>query len=461
MSAADFGRIDTVRVLLENGAKVNGRDKDGDTALRVGEKYKYTGIIALLRSPPGIPQSRSPRNTTITSMPPAAPEAAPPTPVPAPQPFAASISAPAPQPQPAVSAPPDSRDPTRRLLDAAEAGDNAEVRNLLREGADVNAKGSYGSTALIGAAARGHTNTLRTLLEKGADVNAKDNNGRTALTEAAFEGHTDTVRALLEQGADVNVRDTDGDTALSKAEKQNYSDIIALLKAPPGNPQCKSLGNLTTSMPDASPTAAGPNSVPVAIGAQVLDKKTQVQAFYRMGLNMQLIEVLWSQTGLVAARCAFSIQQDLKKVGAPSDLIELANQAHIHLNLPPEERKGRVPPLMRDLRARLDRFCKAQTEGQFFYSAGGFTYALTLLGVDVKNPGDAQVSVEDSRRTTLPLAKAMVAQWSTTEGCKEHALSSFSAAAAILKKAQLIPTDGFALVKVSGDIEAALGGDEP
>src|SRR5260370_21735647 len=109
-------------------------------------------------------------------MPTASPEAAPPPPFPAPQPAAASIWARAPQPQPAVSAPPDSRDPTRRLLDAAEAGDNAEVRNLLREGADVNAKGSYGSTALIGAAARGHTHTLRTFLEQGADVRAEYKN---------------------------------------------------------------------------------------------------------------------------------------------------------------------------------------------------------------------------------------------------------------------------------------------
>jgi hypothetical protein len=197
------------------------------------------------------------------------------------------------------------------------------------------------------------------LLDKGADVDAKDEMGRTALIEAARQGHTDTVRALLEKGADVNAQDRDRDTALSEALKYNYSDVITLLKSPPGIPQSKNQGNTTTSMPDASPGATVPNSAPVTTGDQALEEKTQAQAFFMIGLNVRLIEVLWPQTSLLAARCALSIQEDLRKVGAPSNLIELAYEASIRLNLPPEQRQRSVPLLIREVRERLDVLSKA------------------------------------------------------------------------------------------------------
>jgi ankyrin repeat protein len=543
MNAANMGHIDVVRALLEKGADVNARDTDGETALRLAEKYKYLSIVALLRSTPGVKQSKPLKNTT-TSMPAASPPAAGPT------------SAPPPQPQPAVSAAEDSQGLNKKLLEAAEAGDTAEVQSLIKEGAGVNAKGSYGSTALMRAAVRGHTNTVRALLEKGADVNAKGITGRTALMEAAFsgytdtartllekgadvnardnegwaplfwaafsrrtdmvrallekgadvnaknkhddtalihaayggdtdtvsvllekgaevnakddmgrtalieaarQGYTDTVRALLEKGADVNTQDRDRETALSNAVKNNYPDVIALLNNPPGS---KSPANTTTSIPDPSPSATAPNSTPVTTDAQALEKKSQAQALYRIGLNMRLIEGLWPQANLLAARCALSLQEDLRKVRAPSNLIELANEAAVRLNLPSEERKGPVPPLIRDLRVALDKFPKAQTEEQFFYTAGGFTYDLNLLGEGVKNPDHAEVSVEDSRRKILPLINELTVHCSTTEGCKERVLPYFLAASEILKKAQLLPADGSELVKVSDDIGIALGSDE-
>jgi hypothetical protein len=291
-------------------------------------------------------------------------------------------------------------------------------------------------------------------------VNAKDDMGRTALIEAARQGYTDTVRALLEKGADVNTQDRDRETALSNAVKNNYPDVIALLNKAPGIAQSKSPGNTTTSMPDPSPAATEPNSTPVTTEAQALEKKSQAQAFYRIGLNMRLIEGLWPQTNLLAARCAFSLQEDLRRVKGPSNLIELAYEASVRLNLPVEERKGPVPPLIRDLRAALDKLPKAQTEEQFFYTAGGFTYDLNLLGEGVKNPERAEASVEDSRRKILPRINELAVHCSTTEGCKERVLSYFLAASEILKKAQLLPADGSALVKVSDDIGTALGSDE-
>lgn len=544
MIAVDLSHIETARALLEKGADVNARDKDGNTALRLAEKYRYAGIIALLKSPPGVPQTKRLNDSTKSKQ--------------ANSP-ATAASPPVSEPQPATSAPKVSPDLNKKLLDAAEAGDTSEVQSLLRGGADANPKGSYGHTALMGAAVRGHTDTVRTLLkagadvnakgntgrtalmeaasegytdtmraliEKGADVNAKDNEGwtalfwatfsrrtdtarfllekgadanaknkyddtaliraayggdtdtvalllekgadlnakddlgRTALIEAARQGHPDTVRALLEKGSDVNVSDRDGGTALSEAEKHNYSEVIALLKNPPKSPEAKVTKNTTTSTPDVPPVGTTPNSAPVTTEAQVLEMRTNAQAFFRLGLNIQEMEDLWPHAGSMGARWATSIQQDLMKVDAPGDLIELAHQANIHLAMSPKGYNSLVVHLIRDLRARLDRFCEAQTEEKFFYAAGGFTYSLTLLGEDLENANNTEASAEDSRRKTLLVANALAEQCSAAKSCKERALSYFLAAAVLLKKAQPIPGDGSALQKISGNIEQALSGDE-
>ena len=53
---------------------------------------------------------------------------------------------------------------------------------------------------LIDAATNGDIKNVRELLVNGADVNAKSNRGWTALHEAALYGHVDIVKFLIEKG---------------------------------------------------------------------------------------------------------------------------------------------------------------------------------------------------------------------------------------------------------------------
>ena len=64
-----------------------------------------------------------------------------------------------------------------RLIQAAEAGDMAEVQRLLRRGAEVDARDDCRWTAMMKAAGNGHSAIVRLLLEHGADVNALDKGG--------------------------------------------------------------------------------------------------------------------------------------------------------------------------------------------------------------------------------------------------------------------------------------------
>jgi formylglycine-generating enzyme required for sulfatase activity len=106
---------------------------------------------------------------------------------------------------------------------ATEAG-HTEIIRLLKK-ADAKAQ------ALRKAAAEGDTGEVIALVGKGADVNAKGKHGRTALIEAAGGGHIETVRVLLEKGADVNPTDEKyGFSALEFALGKGHGEIAALLK---------------------------------------------------------------------------------------------------------------------------------------------------------------------------------------------------------------------------------------
>ena len=557
MIAAELGHIGTVRALLEKGADVHVRDKDGNTAQSLAKEYKYNDIVTLLRNASRTSQDKSP-NDASGSTPAGSPGKSAGAAVPAP---GTTKNNPPSVPASPSSTPAPSKSEilNQRLLQAAEAGDTVEVLSLIREGAGVNAsEATYGGTALIAAAARGHTGTVRALLEKGgevdatdkagrtalmeaasggytdtvrlllekganvnssdnvgwtplfwaafsrrsetvrlllekgadvnaknkyadnalihaayggdtdtvvalldhhADINAKQDMGRTALIEAARQGHTDVVRLLLENGAAVDVQARDGSTALSLAVRQGYSDIVALLKNPPTKTEYKAANDRKTGIPDSQPVNS-PTSEVVDVKTQALIKKSRMQAFYRLGLSMRLVEEMWPQTRHTAERAAGSIAGDLRRVGAPEELSDLAEETSTRLAVPPQNSKGSAPPLITELRKRLDTFCVGQTDERFFYAVGGFTYDLNLLGKDLRKPEQVEGRVEESRLKASLLANSFATQCAAISECKERSLSYLSDAANLLQKTPLLSADGTSLQELSDEIGVALGTED-
>jgi ankyrin repeat protein len=100
------------------------------------------------------------------------------------------------------------------LLDAVERGDRAAALRVLAKGADPNAPGPDGTTAIMWAASNSDPELVRALIKAGANVKLKNQFGTSALTEAAIVGATPVIDALLKAGADPNAKNPEGETPL-------------------------------------------------------------------------------------------------------------------------------------------------------------------------------------------------------------------------------------------------------
>jgi len=112
------------------------------------------------------------------------------------------------------------------LLAASEKGDKDRIRNLLSDGADIDATDTKGRTSALIAV---HTNQLdifRLLIEQGADINIRDNNLDNPLLYAGAEGLLDFVKMAVEAGADTSILNRYGGTALIPAADRGHVDIV-------------------------------------------------------------------------------------------------------------------------------------------------------------------------------------------------------------------------------------------
>ena len=117
------------------------------------------------------------------------------------------------------------------VADAAMRGDKAAVRELLKQGADVNGAQGDGMSALHWAAERGDAELGDMLIYAGANLAAVTRIGQyTALHLAGKSGSAPLAKALLKAGADVNARSTNsGVTALHMAASAGSAEIVNVL----------------------------------------------------------------------------------------------------------------------------------------------------------------------------------------------------------------------------------------
>ena len=112
-------------------------------------------------------------------------------------------------------------------------GDNEIIKTLIDKGADVNARDANAkypdTTALMEAVISDNIEIVKILLDKGANINLQAKYGDTALMKAVQSGNVEIVKILLDKGADTNIKRSDGYTALMNAIMSNNINIVKLL----------------------------------------------------------------------------------------------------------------------------------------------------------------------------------------------------------------------------------------
>jgi hypothetical protein len=147
-------------------------------------------------------------------------------------------------------------------------------------------------------------------------------------------------------------------------------------------------------------------------------------------------------------------------VSAPQDLLDLSQQAVARLSAPADDRKATMPALSAELHSKLNQYCLAMPDQQFFYSAGAYTYDVSRFGQDLTKSQTFEQASENTRATLLPVATSIATQCKYYVDCKDAAASFFTEIVDTLSRTPLGSGDGKALVKVADEIGVALGSDE-
>jgi ankyrin repeat protein len=121
----------------------------------------------------------------------------------------------------------DGNYPPAALASAAQADCMACLKMIL----DTMPSKTAHSDALRAAAVTSRIDILAALLDAGADPNAKGPDGQTALMRAAYSDyeHPAVVKLLLDHGADAAAVAGDGDSVLKKAERKGRRSMASLL----------------------------------------------------------------------------------------------------------------------------------------------------------------------------------------------------------------------------------------
>ena len=130
---------------------------------------------------------------------------------------------------------PDCNRGFRCLVDAAGDGDIDRADFLATLGAMIDGKGDRRweppyRFPVFAAAAKGQVEMIDWLAAEGADVNAEGADGFTALDAAVDADQPASVAALMRHGADPNHQSRDGSTPMKLARKHKRKECLAALK---------------------------------------------------------------------------------------------------------------------------------------------------------------------------------------------------------------------------------------
>ena len=167
----------TVRELIRSGAKVDIKNKSGQSPLDLAKLLKSKEIVDILINP--VPEQKTRHEEKLP-----------------------------------------------KLLEAAGQGDVLEVEVNIASSSNIHISDSSGNNALHLATTDGHISIVGLLVYNGFNMNLTNNNGNTALHLACMNRRYDIVKLLLDNSANPYIKNKSGDTALHLAVLYSESDIM-------------------------------------------------------------------------------------------------------------------------------------------------------------------------------------------------------------------------------------------
>ncbi|KAK7873730.1 hypothetical protein R5R35_013262 [Gryllus longicercus] len=207
--AAERGDAAAVRRFLADGAQVDARDKDGNTALHIAASSGRTEIVDILIAKGAAVDRRGLRARTPLHCAAAKGHEA----------IVARLVT--------AGAKLDSRDADdATVATLATQGGHAEVVLWLLDRGTPEATDKEGRTLLMNAVEGGNLQLVKDLLGKGANMNTVDNKGETCLLMGVKKGRLHIVKYLLEKNASPFTVDKSNEYPLLLSSKKGYGDVV-------------------------------------------------------------------------------------------------------------------------------------------------------------------------------------------------------------------------------------------
>ena len=125
---------------------------------------------------------------------------------------------------------------------AVYEGNVAEVRRLIKAGANVSLANNYGATPMSLAAEAGNAEIIKLLLEAGADAESPNADGQTALLAVSRTGNVEAAKLLLDRGAKVDAKERfGGQTPLMWASARRHPQMMQFLISKGANVNARSI----------------------------------------------------------------------------------------------------------------------------------------------------------------------------------------------------------------------------
>ena len=220
--AVTMGQTEAAELLLQHGADVNGRNKDGNTALHLAVFLGRAETAELLLKNGAEVNAKNDKGETLVDLSQAPWEIT--------RLLSGFLGVELEQIQVEAGKAkirellgvdaklgtetlPNAQNNSTDVWSAARTGDLKAIKHYIEEGGDVNAlDNGFQLSAMSWGALHGQTEIVQLLIENGAEVNIKSGDGATPLHSAAFFGRTDVAKLLLENGANPQARNNDGET---------------------------------------------------------------------------------------------------------------------------------------------------------------------------------------------------------------------------------------------------------